>query len=398
MTLHSLLQQLRDGPTALNARTAQIQMVLPVLRELGWADTDPRQVKLDQPIGANEAAAADIILTIPRGERTAVWSEGEDRAAVLIAVDAHGADLESRAAELLPHAAHEDVDLFALTTGLTWRLYLPRRLGDGGDVRFAVLDLRGDSLDGLVDQLEAYLHRDALIGQSAQRAAEHALNSRLNAERLQVELPRVWRRLLSEPEPLILEIVQEEVHRTIGLRVSPEQVAELLRASGRRVALSEPPPAPPPPIRQLQEPSAAAPPQPKSPPQLLKPPPRRSPRVRASAPRPAAFQLWSVEYPFRSWKDLWLTVVAEVYERHPVDFERAEALRGSSRQYIARSTASQNKPERLGQSPWYVETKLRSDDCEQLARRLLELFGYGSDALMLVETDRPAPGAAGAQR
>lgn len=390
--LYDLLQRLRDGPAAPNARTAQIQMVLPVLRELGWADTDPRQVKLDQPIGANEAVAADIVLTIPRGERTAVWSESEDRAAVLIAVDAHGADLESRAAELLPHAAHEDVDLFALTTGLTWRLYLPRRLGDGGDVRFAALDLRGDSLDGLVDQFEAYLRRDALIGQSAQRAAEHALNSRLNAERLQVELPRVWRRLLSEPEPLIVEIVQEEVHRTIGLRVSPEQVAELLRASGRRVALSEPPA---PPIRQLQEPPAVAPPQPKPPPKLLKPPPRRSPRARASAPRPAAFQLWSVEYPFRSWKDLWLTVVAEVYERHPADFERAEALRGSSRQYIARSTASQNKPERLGQSPWYVETKLRSDDCEQLARRLLELFGYGSDVLMLVEADRRTPGVAG---
>lgn len=385
MTLHSLLQQLRDGPTASNARTAQIQMVLPVLRELGWADTDPRQVKLDQPIGANEAVVADIVLTIPRGERTAVWSESEDRAAVLIAVDAHGADLESRAAKLLPHAAHEDADLLALTTGLAWRLYLPRRLVDGDDVRFAALDLHGDSLDGLVDQFEAYLRRDALIEQSAQRAAEHALNSRLNAERLQVELPRVWRRLLSEPEPLIVEIVQEEVHRTIGLRVSPEQVAELLRASGRRVALSEPPAAPP--IRQLQEPPAAAPSQPK-------PPPRRSTKERARAPRPAAFLLWGVEYPFRSWKDLWLTVAAEVYERHSVEFERAAALRGSSRQYIARSTASQNTPERLGRSPWFVETKLNSQDCEHLARRLLEIFGHGSDALVIVNPDQPVPGAA----
>ena len=391
MTLHSLLQQLRDGPAAPNARTAQIQMVLPVLRELGWADTDPRQVKLDQPIGANGAVAADIILTIPRGERTAVWSESEDRAAVLIAVDAHGADLESRALEFLPHTAHEDVDLLALTTGLAWRLYLPRRLGDGADVRFAALDLHGDSLDGLVDQFEAYLRRDALIEQSAQRAAEHALNARLNAERLHVELPRVWRRLLSEPEPLIVEIVQEEVYRSIGLRVSTEQVAELLRASGRRVALSEPPLAP---TRQLQEPAAVAPPQPKPPPKLLKPPPRRSPKERARAPRPAAFLLWGVEYPFRSWKDLWLTVAAEVYERHSVEFERAEALRGSSRQYIARSTASQNKPERLGRSPWFVETKLRSEDCEQLARRLLEIFGYGSDAMMIVNPDQPVPGAA----
>lgn len=382
--LHDLLQRLRDGPAAPNARTAQIQMVLPVLRELGWVDTDPRQVKLDQPIGANEAVAADLVLTIPRGERTAVWSESEDRAAVLIAVDAHGADLESRAAELLPHAAHEDVDLFALTTGLTWRLYLPRRLGDGDDVCFAALDLHGDSLDGLVDQFEAYLRRDALIEQSVQRAAEHALSTRLNAERLQVELPRVWRLLLSEPEPLIVEIVQEEVYRSIGLRVSPEQVAELLRASGRRVALSEPPPAL---TRQLQEPPAVAPPRPK-------PPPRRSTKERARAPRPAAFLLWGVEYPFRSWKDLWLTVAAEVYERHSVEFERAAALRGSSRQYIARSTASQNTPERLGRSPWFVETKLNSQDCEHLARRLLEIFGHGSDALVIVNPDQPVPGAA----
>ena len=91
---------------------------------------------------------------------------------------------------------------------------------------------------------------------------------------------------------------------------------------------------------------------------------------------------------------MWLTVAAEVYERHPADFERAEALRGSTRQYIARSTASQNKPERLGRSPWFAETKLRSEDCEQLARRLLEIFGYGSDALVIVNPDRPAPGAA----
>ena len=377
MDLHALLLQLRAAAAAPNVRTVQVQIVLPLLRALGWADTDPHQVKLEHPVGAAGAAAADILLTAPRGERTAVWSNQEDRPAVLISIEPHDADLDRQAAALLPHAAHENADLCVLTTGLRWSLYLPRRLHDGGQARFAVLNLQADPPERLEQQFSAYLSRDSVIQQAALRAAEHALSARLDAERLEAEVPRIWRRLLAEPDPLLVELVQEEVRRSIGLHAGSEQVAAIVRAS------LPPQPAPPAP--------ATAP----TPTPTNREP--QEPERRQATPRPAGFRLWGAEHRFTSWKELWLTVVRSVYERHSADFERAQALRGASRQYIARSTVNLSSSVQIEGSPWFVETAFNAKECLRHAHGLLELFGYTRSSLEILDEyskqDSAAPAA-----
>jgi len=350
MALFAVLQQLRLGPAPANVLAAQLQLVLPILRELGWDDADAGQVEVGRAVGPGAEAA--FTLLVPRGERSGVWSARESRAAALIAVEAEAAELSRRAAALLPHAARAHVDICALTDGLRWDFYLPRRLPEPPQAdacRFARLDLRTDPLDQLHDQLELYLGRDALIQQSARRAAEHALSARLNAERLEAEMPKVWRRLLAEPDQLLIELVQEEVHKSIGLRPGPEQVAEMVRASAS--GKKPPGPGPRPPI---------------------------DPNV------PARFRLWGIEREFSSWRAMWIAVAAAVHERHADEFERALRLRGSTRPYVARSDAEMAAPARVPGTQYFIETKFNQQNMRRQAEKLLKLFGYPNTDLELI--------------
>ncbi len=361
MALFTVLQQLRVGPAPANVLAAQLQLVLPILRGLGWDDADAGQVEVGRTVGPGAEAA--FTLLVPRGERSGVWSAQDSRAAALIAVEADAADLSRRAAGLLPHAAREHVDICALTSGLRWDFYLPRRLPEPPQTdacRFAQLDLRTDPLDQLQDQFESYLSRDALIQQSALRAAEHTLSARLNAERLEAEMPSVWHRLLAEPDQLLIELVQEEVHKSIGLRPSPEQAAELLRSSA-----------------------------PNKPRQTPKRPPRKGQQStgRKITPRPASFRLWGVEREFSTWKAMWIAVAAAVHERHTDDFERALQPRGRARPYVARSSAEVRTAAQVPGTPYFLEVDLGARDLIRRIENLLEVFGYPKTELELIYPD-----------
>lgn len=389
MTLDETLARIRTDPENTDVREIEARVVQPILSDLGWIWRDPVQVNF-------VSRAADVALSIPRGEHASLTDRSEYRAAVLIKIEP---DAERMSADALVGEARRDgIELCVLAGDRRWQLYLPKPMEPAERCRFADWDLQTDPLTRLTEELETYLGRDALIQQAAQRAAEHALTSRRNAERLQAAVPQVWQRLLAGPEQLLVELVEEEVRKDTGLHPDAEHVKGVIRASADESVhtrkVSEPGPVPEfdlsPPV--VSPPVKPAPVTPKtvsnqratgreqtklSGSGLIK-------RKKSSSSRIVAYRVLGAKYKFITSKRMWLDVVESVYRRHPDDFERAFQLRGTTRQYISASTSRHTSPGRIGDSSYFAETNFSSIDCERRSRDLLALFGYSRDELEII--------------
>lgn len=386
MELREVLVRARSFPGGGSEEGAKVQLVLPVLRALGWDDTDFNQVQFEYPVETRSRGRVDIALRAPRRGNVA-----------LIEVKAVDKKLNDFVAQVLEYAFHDGVDICVLTTGLIWWLYLPREKGAPSERRFAILDVKQGSLDQLVDDFETYLSRRELLSHAAEQRAKQALQAGLEAERLLTEIPRVWRQMQAEPDHALVELIEQRVFRAVRLRPTADQIAEVLRGGS---------PSSPPPTQPEDEISKA-----ERDAEIVRlrdggmPFSKIAQRFKLSAVRVrkiylrettsrppkippgkslAGFALWGTRYSERTWVGVWLKVVEAVYDRHSNEFERAFQLRGRSRQYISSSTDGPRRSRRIGTSPYHAYVYLNAAQCERHARELLELFGYRADELEIL--------------
>lgn len=376
MALRETLAQIRSRQTGGGSRAVLVRVIQPLLTDLGWDVGDPFQVDLDHE-------GVDVVLSIPRGEHTSLADRRPGRPGVYVRFLPSEQEFSAQAAALVAGAARDGADLCALTTGQVWHLYVAKPMQEPDACRYAQLDLRADPPERLAEEFEAYLSREALIDQRAQRSAEHALTTRLNAERVAAAIPDVWRRLLAGPDSFLVEYVQDEVRKETGLHAAAEQVAAVVRsdalaslpaASSEPQSVAEPTPSPAranPPSRRPVIPAPVK--------------PIRKRGGSTAGKRIAGFRLWGESHRTRTAKGLWLGVVEAVYERHQDEFERACQLRGTSRQYISHTPDLMNTPQQIADSEYFAETKFRTEDCQRQARALLELFSYRADDLEVIE-------------
>lgn len=398
MALRETLEQIRADIAAGHASGANEQeakdwFITPVLQALGWRG--PGRVRLEHPAG-QERVKMDFALQGP-----------ERKIVALIEAKVPGSSLDSHVGQMMTYAFFEGVDICVLTTGVVWWLYLPREKGDPATRRFAELDMRSDDLDHPESTLIKCLEYEALISGEAEKHARAILAARQNEKRLLAELPSAWQRLFDGPDDLLVELVQEEVHRAVSLRPSKEQVAAFLANVGAQ-APPTPIPHPPGPPKPAGRPKAARdaeivrlrdggmsfakigerfglshtrvrnihrerknhPPTPPSPP--------------VPSTRVTGFVLRGKRHSTSSSKGVWLGVARVLYQDHRAEFERASQLRGRRRPYISRNPNGMNTPRAIGNSPYFAETKFSTRDYQRHARELLELFGYRADELEIL--------------
>ncbi|XOB98385.1 restriction endonuclease [Deinococcota bacterium DY0809b] len=105
---------------------------------------------------------------------------------------------------------------------------------------------------------------------------------------------------------------------------------------------------------------------------------------RTASPKPTSVWIFNQEYPVNTWKDVLLKTAEVIYELHPYNFEnKASALRGTERQYIARSKNNMISPKKIPGSELWIETNFSREDILRMSRRLLSLFGYTGDKLIV---------------
>ena len=342
MSLRETLERIRSSPTPNNEEAAKFQILAPVLADLSW-DPFGQEVRWEHPVGGKKSGGrADIAL------------EAENRIQALIEAKAPGANLNHHVEQVLGYAFFEGVSICVLTDGLHWWLYCPLESGPHEERRFAVLNLVTDPVDQICDDLNTFLGRESLVSGQAVRQAKQVRRALREAARLEKEMPAIWQRMLDEPDDELVELLGQRVYDELSLRPGREQIVAAMRMM--------PIPARKPETTGAQDP------------------------LPPTAPKPTAVVLWGTRHPIKLHSDILMTVVEELYKRHPDDFGQiVEPLKNGEWQYVSRdSRRVAGKYPKQTSSGWFVQVRMTAKLHKERWTSLLEAFGHSESDLQLL--------------
>ena len=362
--LEALIARLATIDFSQTSEQATREMAVnPVIGALGWDTFSPAEVAREHPVRGGKV---DYCLRGPMG------------ALVLIEVKCTGKDLSEHQEQLLHYAFREGVPLAALTDGLVWWLYLPTAKASWEQRRFYRIDFREQDAAAAAAAMHRFLNREDSIGGASLAEAQREFESQERDRLVSLALEKAWRRVLSDPQGRLRDLLAEAVKEISGYFPDRETVTEFLQGvSGTGSPTSEllpsPPstPAPPPRRRRAAQHASAA----ESPPRGARGP---------SVP-PVAFWFGDERYPVTSWRRLWVRLCEQLAkESGPVFSERVAVLRGRSRPYFSVSGTEFRKSLPIPGAGLYVEGNLSSRAIERIARRTLHTV-RGSDQDFRIE-------------
>jgi len=187
-----------------------------ILHELGWPVFDVHVVTPEFKIGPRKA---DYALCHPPGTPS-----------VLLEVKDLGKADDRGEQQRFEYCFHQGVPIAVLTDGRGWSFFFPAGQGSYQERRFALIDLVRDDPQDSAKALSDYLQaRDVQSGEArnrAQRVYEAARQEKEAASKY----ASVWRKLLSGPESLWLDLFCEEVGLVTGVRPDRQGAAAFIRA------------------------------------------------------------------------------------------------------------------------------------------------------------------------
>ena len=341
MSLHETLDKIRSAPTPNNEETAKLKIIAPVLSSLGW-DPFGHEVLYEHAVGGKGGGRVDIAL------------DGPDHIVALIEAKAPGQDLGKHVDQVIAYAFHQGVDICVLTTGLEWWLYLPMEKGPPDKRLFLTLQIHEDRVDQLAGDLTTFLRRENLRDGQARRRAKQVLAARHLADRMNMELPKLWTSMLSGPDDDLVELVRKRAYETLSLRPDRKQVAAVLRGS---------------PVPTVVVPEHGNPKE--------KPVPPKTDPGQVSGRKPTGIRLWGKHYEVKVWKDVLLGVGIGLYDRYGPGFDRVLKARGHKHPWASRNRDEIPRSAALvGNSGIYLDTHFGAADIRRRAGALLKLFDH----------------------
>lgn len=217
-TLTSAILDLKDSIAAGSYRSeAEISrgVVSRVLHELGWPVFDVHVVTPEFKIGNRKA---DYALCHPPGKPS-----------VLLEVKDLGKADGKGEKQLFEYCFHQGVPIAVLTDGRTWSFFFPSGQGSYQERRFAQIDLVGDHPERSAKTLSAYLQAQDVQSGEARNRAQRDYEAARQKKEAASRYASVWRRLLSGPESLLLDLFREEVEQETGVRPDRAGAADFIR-------------------------------------------------------------------------------------------------------------------------------------------------------------------------
>ena len=198
-----------------NEAAVSLSVLLPILRSLGWDDSDPQQVVPEY----NQAGRrVDFALFGYPG-----------RPSVFVEVKGVGRSLDGDR-QLFEYAFHEGIPLCVLTDGREWSFYLPSGQGSYEERRVLRLQLAERTLDDSARYLKRYLQRERIRSGDALEDAMRDYRDLAASRQAAKSLPTAWERLVTAPEDLLIDLVTEEAEKLSGSRPSSHEVLNFLQS------------------------------------------------------------------------------------------------------------------------------------------------------------------------
>lgn len=204
----------QDPSTYSDEANTKQGIILPILYSLEWDIFDTNEVYPEYYI---EKFRVDYAL------------RNNNSNEVFIEVKKYGLPLDSFEEQLINYTFRTKVKFVVLTNGISWWFYLPTRSDlDWKKRKFYSIDLFSQDPEVVYEKFNNLLSKKKIINGEAIENANQLLNSQIRNEKIKETLPLAWDSLISEPDPLLVELIMEKTEKICGFRPGEKDIIEFL--------------------------------------------------------------------------------------------------------------------------------------------------------------------------
>ena len=360
--IEAVVEELRSRPNIQSfdeAATKQV-VILRLLDALGWNQYDIDEVKPEYPV---KGGKVDYALRLDNSDK------------VFVEAKRAGEDLGGHQGQLLNYSFSEAVQLAVLTNGLAWWFYLPMQLVPWEERKFYAIDILKQDVPDIANRLMDFLSRENVRSGAAIRNAKNVHDSLQSDKLIEETLPKAWASLISGPDDLLVDLIDDTLESLCRLRSGPERIRRFLNEKAK-------PPA------ESTKPGVTG--KGTTPRHIEPTPPAPTPRQKTpetirdyTGKSIVSFTFAGATFNSNKWIDLLTTLAQDIHRRHPTEFDRTLEIRGNKHVYFSRDGRDLRLPKRLGNSGYFVESKLSATLIVGVCHSLLALFGYEAQDLTI---------------
>ena len=203
--LRNALGNIRSGQLTNEAQVKQA-VILPILRALGWDDTNPNEFvpELAVEVGKRRGSVDYALCRTTPNWQPLVFIETKR----LGNADTVGEE------QLFEYATNKGVPLLVLTDGDVWNFYLAMAAGIPPERVVYRAELRQEEkLAEYAGFFQRYLEKARVLSEKARQDAEKDKESEGNRLTARNAIPDCWQSLLGEPDDFLVELLVEAVEK-----------------------------------------------------------------------------------------------------------------------------------------------------------------------------------------
>ncbi len=329
-------------------------IILRLLNALGWDAFNPDDIRPEYSV---ENQRVDYAL-IHKGKPK-----------VFIEVKRISENLEQHQEQLLTYSFKIGVKLAVLTNGISWWFYLPLNEGTWEERKFYTIEIFEQETEDIVDKFIKFLSKENVITNKAIENAEYIYRNKQKTYLIQTTLPKAWRKIISEPDEILVELIAETTEKICGYKPDNQLVISFIR---KRL------------LNRANENYFTNRKTKKSTSQTIGRYKLASPNDNFTGKKITGFHFLGKDFQVNSWKDFYITILSEIYKHNSNTFYQITTIKGKTRPYFTSTPSLLRNPLKIPNTNLYAETNLSAQNIVNIiSKKIFPLFGYTDKDLII---------------
>lgn len=330
-----------------------------ILSCLGWDIFDDSEVTPEYTTGGKR-----VDYSLRHGEQNKVFIE----------VKKPSENLDNHQEQLLRYSFSEGIRMALLTNGVAWWFYLPAQGGTWEERKILALSILEQSDEFVSEHLYKLLSKTSVLNGEAFQFAESIYHDKHRRITIKRTLPLALNRILTTPDELFIELLEETTERICGYRPSKETCLAFVaqHADPHVFACPESSPA-------SATPSRA---------------PTKKPKLGPSSfiinaeythQKPSQVIVGESTYAVTKWIDVLITVCELLIQKHPSKYKQVLlSFKGKKRPYFSLNPDELRYPRLLAGTTIHCETNFSAETIGKLTKALFLRFNDSSDFKIII--------------